>query len=234
MRKAIVVGGALLAAALGASAADARACGFLNYRPRLGVETKAVAKAPARIIPASELVATADQKMEEERLTDAAKLVVQAFPKLKTDRLEASPLELHAKRILALAIVRASPPTATVTERSGVAAAARNSNSNTNVAWAVDTLREIRDLRGEDPVAQADLGEALAADAAREFEATTILEDLASRDLIGSAHAYAALARLRAKSGDASKTQALLARCQVMTRAPDLVCRAVEPQVAIR
>jgi hypothetical protein len=83
-------------------------------------------------------------------------------------------------------------------------------------------------------VAQADLGEALVSDASTEAEGLALLDDLASRDLIGSPHAYAALARVHARSGETAKARELAARCQGMTTSGEAVCRLPDPQIAAR
>jgi hypothetical protein len=210
------VGGALLAVCI---AGDAVACGFVDYRAPQPVERKP----PPRPVPASDRVAAADQRLEEERVAEAARQVVLAFPRILTIRVGASPLETHAQRILALALVRSDGKLANVAGLSGA-----------SLQWAVDTLRAVSAARRDDPVAQADLGEALAASPRTEGEALPLLADLASRDLLGSAHAYAALARLQARGGDAERARVALERCTRMTKSPALVCRLPDNRVAVR
>jgi len=223
-----ILSGALLATGVGCVAVDAGACGFIDYRPRVDVPVAARPKPKPKVIPAADLVALADQRIEQERLADAASLVLQAYPHLATDAIDRSPLELHAKRILALAIVRTRPATAAVTERTGVNRVAPSGS----VAWSISTLRAIDASRHGDPVAQADLGEALVSDPTTEAEGLALLDDLASRDLIGSPHAYAALARLHAGKGEQAAARADLARCQTMTRQPSTVCKPADARVA--
>jgi hypothetical protein len=94
----------LLAALLGAAAtaSDAHACGDFDYR-----EVRPVRVRPKAVpVAANERIATADQRLEEERLTDAATEVVTAFPRIRTTAPGASPLETRAQHILALAVVR--------------------------------------------------------------------------------------------------------------------------------
>jgi hypothetical protein len=71
----------------------------------------------------------------------------------------------------------------------------------------------------------ADLGEALASVADHREEATRMLEYLAERDLMTSAHGWAALARLRRASGNAAGADGALARCRTRTKIQS-VCRA--------
>jgi hypothetical protein len=210
------VGGALLATCI---AGDAVACGFVDYRAPRPVERKP----PPRPLPATDRIAAAEQRLEEERPAEAAGQVALAFPRVLTLHVGASPLETHAQRILALALLRSDGKLPGVAGLSGA-----------SLDWAVDTLRAVSAARPDDPVAQADLGEALAARPKTESEALPLLADLASRDLVGSAHAYAALARLRAKGGETAKAQAALERCVRMTRSPALVCRVPDNRIAAR
>jgi len=218
----------LLAALLGAATAagsDARACGYFNYR-----EVRPAAQARPRPVPvaANDRIAAADQRLEEERLTEAGVEVTSAFPGIRQTFAGGSPLETRALRILSLALVRSEGTLRGVPGFSGASQAERTAN----LEWATRTLRSIDALRPNDPVTQADLAEALAA-RAHENESLAILADLTSRDLVGSAHAYAALARLRASKGDTAASRAALGRCERMTRSPTVVCRAPDGRLAM-
>ena len=109
-----------------------------------------------------------------------------------------NPISTRALRVLAVATVRSS----TKTE---------------DLDWAVKTLRAINDVRKNDPAVQADLGEALAKTANGKVEALTILSKLADKDLMGSPHAYAALASLKQEKGDAAGASAAMTRCKEMS-----------------
>jgi hypothetical protein len=217
----------LLTALLGAVAAghDARACGYFDYR-----EVRPVHVPKPAPIAANVRIANADQRLEEEHLTAAATEVVTAFPSIGRVPVGASPLETRALHILSLAVVRAEGSLRGVSGFSGASETERAAK----LEWAASTLRAIDATRPNDPVAQADLAEALAARSQHEEESLAILGDLASRDLLGSAHAYAALARLRATRGDAAGAREALARCELMTRSPAVVCRAPDGRLAIR
>jgi hypothetical protein len=218
----------LLAALLGAGAAasDAHAClSFDDVQVR-----------PARVHPkaapvaASERIAGAVQRLEEEKLAEACTEVAVAFPDIRHAAVGASPLETRALRVLALAVVRGNGALTGVRGFATEGAAERTANLD----WATYVLRSVSAERRDDPVALADLGEALAASPGKDEEALRILADLAQRDLMGSAHAYAALARLRASHGDSDGSRGALARCELMTRSPGAVCRSPDGRLAVR
>jgi hypothetical protein len=240
IQAAVLVG--VLVAAAGGAASDAHACGFFNYHESRPVAPKAapvpVAKAAPKPapVPASERIAAADQRLDEEKLSLAAAQVVAAFPTIKTMDVAKEPLETRAHCILALALVRSGGSLAGVEGFSS----AREADRAANLEWGVSTLREVEASRHDDPVAQANLGEALAARGSYEEEAVRILGGLANRDLMGSAHAYAALARLRASRGEALASDDATKRCESMTKSPEAVCHprpasaSIDARLAIR
>jgi hypothetical protein len=220
----------LLAALLGAATAagsDARACGYFDYR-QIRPAVQQIRPKPVPVA-ANDRVAAADQRLEEERLAEAGTEVVTAFPAIRHIPVGASPLETRALRILSLAVVRGEGTLRGVPGFSG----AREAERSANLEWALGTLRLIDTARPNDPVTQADLAEALAARTQHEDESLAILADLARRDLVGSAHAYAALARLRASKGDPGASREALERCELMTKSPAVVCRAPDGRLAI-
>ena len=218
---------ATLLAAATAAVSDAHACGYFDYR-----EVRPAMHARPKPVPvaANDRIAAADQRLEEERLTEAGTEVVTAFPTIRKVAVGASPLETRALRILSLAVVRGEGTLRGVAGFSGTGETERSAN----LEWAASTLRSIDAARPNDPVTQADLAEALAARAQHDDESLAILADLASRDLVGSAHAYAALARLRASRGEVDSSRSALERCELMTRSPAAVCRAPDGRLAIR
>jgi hypothetical protein len=222
-KKAIFLGALAVAATF--SVPEARACGFLDYGSRLDVSKRAPKAAP--VSPSDRIVA-AEQGLDQERLTEAGAQVVLAFPKIRTTDVGSSPLETRAARILALALVRSVGTLANVTGFSA------ENERTINLEWSVAVLRLVSGARPNDPVAQADLGEAMSALSKYETEALGVLADLADRDLVGSAHAYAALARLRAARGQGSASRAALDRCEAMTSSPGMVCRVPGALLATR
>jgi hypothetical protein len=87
-----------------------------------------------------------------------------------------------------------------------------------NIEWAV---RQLRLRAGASPKVAAyrvDLGEALEVNAENRAEAKQILEALMVDKLAATAHAYAALARLRGDSGDHEGAESALKECKVRNR----------------
>lgn len=81
------------------------------------------------------------------------------------------------------------------------------------------------DKSGE-PTLMADYAELLSHFEDRHGAALMILRSLSSKDLLGSAEAYAALARLEKKGGAADASAAALERCKKMTTRAAAVCKA--------
>jgi hypothetical protein len=79
---------------------------------------------------------------------------------------------------------------------------------------AIQSLRSRLAENPDDPIRMTDLGEALAASYGHESEARRLLEGLADKDLVTSAHGYAALSRLRKRVGNAKGAAEALERCR--------------------
>jgi hypothetical protein len=192
---------------------DARACGTEVYRQ---IDTK------------TQVVAQAEQALADGHLRRAAEKAVQAFPALKIVKPGAVPLADRALRILALADVRSD---------GGLVAngfAARSAADHlANLEWAIATLRVLNAQRPNNPSYQTDLGEALARVPAHHQEAQKLLGELAARDLLTSAEGYAALARLRAESGDVSARDEAVKRCEAMSKTPKACAVPAEVQGAV-
>jgi hypothetical protein len=221
----------VLAVAATAPVSDASACGFVEYRSvhpvrRAPPKPEAIAVAPP--MPAVDRISLAEQRLEDEQPAAAGTEVVGAFPGIRGTMVGTSPLETRALRIAALSLVRGGGVLA------GVRGFASTVDRDANLEWAVSTLRTINAVRTNDPVAMADLAEALSTRTKYEAESLQILQDLTGRDLVGSAHAYAVLARLHAGKGDEGATRADLDRCRIMTKQPAAVCKAPDGRVASR
>jgi hypothetical protein len=202
------------------TARDAHACGMsVRLDPT-----------PQRPTPVQE-IARAEKALESGQNAQAARAVLGTFPRVRAVTAGQNPLETRALRVFALAVVRSD---GSISERSIAVPAAKPAADGTewtpaaNLAWAVEALREIDGKRSNDPTVQADLGEALSKTAHGQAEALRILQGLAQRDLMGSPHAYAALAKLRSQLGDQSGAEAAIKRCEEMSRSPGL-CRPTAP-----
>jgi hypothetical protein len=162
----------------------------------------------------AQMVARAELELETLPL-DAARVVFASFPAIRTTVPGKDPVQTRALRVLAVAIVR------TKGKATEFALIHRGEDKTpaANLEWAVQTLREIDKMRQNDPAVQADLGEALAKlpNGSGKREALEILEKLATKDLMGSPNAYAALAALRQERGDTSGASSALQRCNEMS-----------------
>lgn len=220
MKIAAVLAFALVPAAFVASSAalesNAHACGMsIRMDPT-----------PQRPSPVQE-VARAEKSLENGQSFVAAQAVLGTFPGIRNVTVGKNPLETRALRVFALAVVRsdgaASEKKAHVATANGL-----EWTPEANLEWAVQSLREIDEKRPNDPTVQADLGEALSKTRGGQAEALKLLQGLAQRDLMGSPHAYAALAKLRTDNGDAAGAEAAIKRCEEMSKTPG-VCKPVTP-----
>lgn len=170
-------------------------------------------------------IAKAEKSLESGQNLAAAQAVFSAFPDIRNATAGSDGLETRALRVMALAVVRSD---GTVDEKKAHVASASEWTAGSNLAWAVQALREVDEKRPNDPALQADLGEALSKTASGQAEAMKILGGLAQKDLMGSPRAYAALAKLRAQSGDLAGAEAAIKRCEEMSKAPG-VCKPAAP-----
>ncbi|MBX3202702.1 MAG: hypothetical protein KF894_31540 [Labilithrix sp.] len=218
--KLVAVALAIVPAALAVTyAPDANACGMsIRMDPR-----------PQRPTPVQS-IANAEKALENGQNLAAAKAVLTNFPKVRAATAGANPLETRALRVFALAVVRSN---GAVTEKSaGHPSGGSEWTPTANLEWAVQSIREIDAKRPNDPTVQADLGEALSKLPRGQKESMTILQGLAQKDLMGSPHAYAALARLRSEQGDAAGAQAAIKRCEEMSKTPGVCKPSTKPAAA--
>jgi hypothetical protein len=202
--------------AIFAAPRDAAACGgaiFMESRPT------------PRPTPVQE-IARAEKALENGQSLVATQAVLGSFPRVRAATAGKDGLETRALRVFALALVRSEG--AADEKKAGVATTA-DWTRKANLEWAVQALREVDAKRPNDPSVKADLGEALARLPHGEAEAHTILGGLDTKDLMGSPQAYAALAKLREKKGDAAGAEAAVKRCEEMTKTPGVCRPAVAP-----
>lgn len=203
-----VAAAALTVTVLGTVANDAQACGMsVRLDPT-----------PQRPSPVQE-IARGEKALESGQNLGAARAVLRAFPRIRNAAAGANPLETRALRVFALALVRSD---GTIDEKKAGGTATGEWTPGSNLAWAVQAIREIDAKRPNDPTVQADLGEALAKTPYGQKEALEILQKLAQKDLMGSPHAYAALAKLRSDRGDRAGAEAAIKRCEEMSKTPGM------------
>lgn len=189
---------------------DSQACG-------MSVRMEPIRQKPT---PVQE-IARAEKSLEGGQAQVAAKTVLASFPRVRVATAGGNPLETRALRVFALAVVRSN---GAVNEKSMGFGSQAEWTPAANLEWAAQALREIDASRPNDPAVQADLGEALSKLPAKQGEALTMLQGLAQKDLMGSPHAYAALAKLRTEKGDTAGAEAAVKRCEEMSKVPG-VCR---------
>jgi hypothetical protein len=193
---------------------DAAACGM---SVRLDIT-------PQRPSPVQE-IARAEKALESGQNLQAARAVLGTFPRIRVATAGDSPLETRALRVFALALVRSD---GTADEKRARVATKDAWTPSANLAWALQAIQEIDEKRPNDPTVQADLGEAMSKLPHEQSKALAILQRLAQKDLMGSPHAYAALARLRSEKGDMGGAEAAVKRCEEMSKVKG-VCRPPSP-----
>ncbi|XXY54270.1 hypothetical protein WME91_24370 [Sorangium sp. So ce269] len=174
-------------------------------------------------------VAQAEQALRDGRITAAAGSVIRMFPEIRRASYDKDPLLNRAFRVLAVATARgdgalqvaAEVPRELLETWGGASADERKGNLD----WSIRALRRLNEQRKNDPALQTDLGEALARSTEHRGEALKLLGDLAEKDLLASAEGYAALAQLRALSGDSAGHDAAASRCEAMAKSAAL-CRS--------
>jgi hypothetical protein len=205
-----------LAAALGLTPTRAQACGGEWYPALMEREPD---QRP-RLIP------MAEKALEQGRPIAAAGIVVRVIPHIRSLKAESSPIVARAMRVLAVALARGDGSLALEREVPdyaqgswlGKSASARSGN----LRWAVSALRAVSQDKKDDPALETELSEAMARLPELREQARDKLEGLAARDLIASPEGYAALARLRAQSGDAAGEKLALTRCKAMAKSAEL------------
>jgi hypothetical protein len=167
-------------------------------------------------------VARAEQTMRDGNHLAAAGSVLRMIPHARASKPGNHAVFARALRILAVATARSGgvlPLEKEVPDYVlGAWAGKQDADKTSNLEWAVNTLRVMNEQKKNDPGIQTDLGEALAAMPGHETEALALLGGLAEKDLMTSAEGYAALARLRDKSGDAAGRDAASKRCETMSK----------------
>lgn len=206
-RRSARVGLALVVAlgVLGVGAADAGAC-------ENGVEFAVDYQTPQ--------IARAEKALKDGKHALAAVGVVQVFPTIKAIKPTHSPLAGRALRIMALVATRTGGAITVGKQWQGSTPEDRRAN----LLWAVDTLRSLNKMQANKPALETDLAEALSKLDETKAEALSILNRLAGKDLITSAHGYAALAKLRDAAGNKEGSEAAAKKCESMAKDPG-ICR---------
>jgi predicted Zn-dependent protease len=207
--------GAVFAACLGLGAIDARPAAACGTAIREVVDNHAM------------LVSSAEKQLNDGKFDAAAAEVSNAFPGLKLYKPGTGPLADRGLRILAMAVARKNGALTV-----GAFQGANEKQKAENLEWSITTLRALNVKRPNNPALQTDLGEALSKVEKYQPEAQKLLGTLADKDLLASAEGYAALAKLKASTGDASGRDAALKRCAAMTKTASSVCAMPSAKVS--
>ncbi len=215
----MVVAAACLAA-IGASAAPASACGG-EWAPEVEIDYRVRG------------VARAEEMFNQGKTLAAAASVIRMMPHIATLNPNRSKLVERAQHILAVAIARgdgALPIAKEVPDYAlGKWAGKTSEERQLNLAFSIKALRQVSEIKKDDPSVRTDLAEALAKVAGSRDEARTILEDLAKKDLVATPEGYATLAELRSQVGDAEGQKLALERCAAMAKS-NAVCESGRAQ----
>lgn len=168
-------------------------------------------------------IASAERALQDGKHIAAAGMIVRMFPEIQRMSIGRDGLLARASRTLALATTRAGGALPALerevpAELLGTLRGATEAERAENLAWSVSALRNLSEVRKNDPAVQTDLGEALAAVGASHDEARKLLEGLAGRDLVATPQGYAALGRLHAELGHGAEQASAVKRCEAMTK----------------
>jgi hypothetical protein len=162
----------------------------------------------------------AEKSVAKGNYVAAAGSVVRMMPHLKTLDAKRDPLVARAERVLAVAIERSNGKLAleqeVPREYLGHWLGISQLDQDKNLAWSVSALRRQLTIKQDDPGVETELGEALSKLDGGAEEARTLLESLASRDLVATPEGYKALAQLRLQRGDQAGQQLAMKRCESM------------------
>jgi hypothetical protein len=165
-------------------------------------------------------VAEAEKALTHDNYVAAAGAVVRMMPHIKTLSGSKDPLVQRAERVLAVAIERSNGTLAleqeVPSEILGHWRGKTQVDHDKNMNWSVASLRSELTAKKDDPALMTDLGEALSKLDGGQEEARTLLESLASRDLVATPEGYKALAALRSQKGDSAGQELALKRCESM------------------
>ncbi|MBL9028311.1 MAG: hypothetical protein JNL21_39335 [Myxococcales bacterium] len=192
-----------------------------------------------QVDPVPQGVAEAERFLDQGRPRAAVAKLKSVDPSLISRKPGASPTSDLALRVFARAAARTGGELTLgfEGETDGEGAAGKR------LEWAAATMRELAQKQPSDAGITTDLAEVLAQDPTKREEAKRALAELETADLVGTAHAYAALARLRttaqpaqpaylaaARSAlDQGRIAIDLARCERMTK-DKASCSLAEPR----
>jgi hypothetical protein len=188
-----------------------------------------------RVNPAIQLAAQVERQAQEGAPVLALQAIARQQP-LEGRRLGGDGVTDRLFRVAARSVVRLDGDVPVLISQAGELPDDPSAARDKELHWATHVLRHFAIAAPDDPVAATDLGEALARTDKGAAEAMRILTVLEDRDILATAHGYAALARLRARAGEthpgylagpirafhAGPIDLELERCRSMSKVADL------------
>jgi hypothetical protein len=171
-------------------------------------------------------VAQAEKFIQEGKYLAAAGNVIRMMPHIKDIKVKNSTgIAGRAQHVLALAIARSGGNLDIADQlpdyiQDGWLGADAEERT-TNLEYSISVLRKMNSIKSDAKV-ESELAEALAQVDSHKKEAREILERLAKKDLVPSAEAYAALAKLRGQDGDKQGEKVAIEHCSKMTKTPGM------------
>lgn len=180
--------------------------------------------------PVHEIV-VAERQVGQGQHELAARAVLKNYPNIKKRPLRGG-LGDRAVKVMAQSVIR----TRGELDGGPLFPGTTPEQKDANLAWSLHVLQTLSIREPNDMRAKTDLAEAFALFPERQADAWRMLTELESRDLMATAHGYAALAELRAHAGDGlpaflahpraslERGRAIVARarCRVMAAQPDI------------
>lgn len=202
----LALGSLVLTACALMTSHDVRACGN-------GVEH--------RINQTTRDVMVAESHSAVGRHTEAARVLLKRYPRIKGTRIGASGAGDRAVNTMAQAVIRSRGELDVGALFPGGTTAQREQN----LAWSLHVLRTFSIQKPKDARATTNLAEAYAIFPEHQPEAKRLLTFLEDKDLVATAQGYAALADLRERSGE-GKPAFLESPLRALDHARAVVARA--------
>ncbi len=206
-----VAGAGVVVAKMNLSGEKARACGG-GWWPEIQIDYRVQG------------IARAEKQLAAGKYHASAGSVIRMIPHIKNYRVAQSDLIINRSlRVLAVSMTRTRGDLTKISkelpqELRESFVGASEEDRKANLVWSVGALKMLLDKKKDNPALKTELAEAMTLVPEHRDEAKKILEELAKKDLLGTAEGYRALAELRAASNDEEGRTAALDRCKKMAK----------------